>query len=83
VAGVKGRSGHDGPKGIDPQNPIRIFKTPYRAEKAEGKGKDLYFDDQSAMIKALKGNSSYTPMKWSQDKKMYIIDWKSATLLEL
>jgi hypothetical protein len=83
VAGVKGRSGHIGRIGIDRQSPIFIHRGTYRAEKADGKGKDMYFENQDTMLDVLEEKRSYTPMVWNEEKKMYVIDWDSADLLGL
>lgn len=82
MAGIKGRSGHVGKIGIDPQSPMKIYKGPYRGEKSQGKGPDLYFQTQVEMIVALADRASfYTPMAWNEDRKQYEIDFSSAELL--
>lgn len=48
MAGIRGRSGHIGKIGIDPQSPMRINRGPYRGEKSQGKGDDLYFQTRDA-----------------------------------
>lgn len=82
MAGIKGRSGHIGRIGIDPQSPIFRYEGPYRGERVEGKGKDLYFQTQDEMLNALEDKTQqYTPMVWDNERQMYVIDFSSADLL--
>lgn len=83
MGGVRGRSGHIGRMGIDPQSPMCINKGQYRAEKAEGKGKDHYFQNQDEMLNFIRDKTmSYTPMVWNDERQMYKIDFDSVDLLE-
>lgn len=64
------------------RHPMHVYKKKFRAERYQGKGADLYFDDQDAMLAELaKQNGVFTPMVWDEQRKLYTVDFQSANIL--